>query len=366
MEKAKYLETILDVTPVMFFVVKNKKIIDVNKRFLQFFNLKNISEIPKEQFCIYKYFYMFDKQEFPDNKLIDGVLWYQYLLKHKDTHHTISLKKNDEIYYFNINAQYLDDDKSAILLTMQDITPLKEKEKMLIHQSKMASMGEMLTNIAHQWRQPLSMISTSATSIQMQQEYGMLDDKKLLDAMDNINNAAQFLSKTIEDFRNYFKDDKYKKEFLLSDMIEKTLKLVEANFQNNFIQIITDIDNIKITAIEGELIQVIINLLNNSRDAFKQNKNFDNIIKITIKQTNDNAVITLHDNAGGIPENIIDKIFEPYFTTKHQNQGTGIGLYMSYEIITKNMLGSIEVANDILNCDNNSRLGAKFIIKIPQ
>ena len=357
------IKKILDVNPSIIVITNGSDIIDANERFFEFFQYNNLEEFKKEHSCICNYFEYLDNHIFPNDKTINGVNWCVYLTKNNYENHTVSLKKDNNIYYFNLNALYLDDEN--ILLTFQNITDIKEKETMLIQQSKMASMGEMLTNIAHQWRQPLSMISTSATSISMQKEYGVLTDDKLLKSMDNINDSAQFLSKTIEDFRNFFEKNKEIKEFKIEEVISQTLKLLEGNFKNNAIDIVLDIDNIEMKGLDSELVQVIMNILNNARDVLQEKELYDKAIQIKAIENNENTIISIHDNAGGIPEEIMEKVFDPYFTTKHQSQGTGIGLYMSYEIITKNMNGELKVSNEILDYNDISRVGAKFELTIP-
>ncbi|HIP12576.1 MAG TPA: GHKL domain-containing protein, partial [Arcobacter sp.] len=287
-----------------------------------------------------------------------------YLVDNQNKANTVTMKRDEKIHTFSINASILND-TGDILISLQDITELKEKEKLIVQQSKMASMGEMLTNIAHQWRQPLSMISTSATSVSMQQEYGILNDEKLNKSMDDINNSAQFLSKTIEDFRNFFDENKIYSEFEVKDILDKTLQILSGNFRNKAIEIKLEIDELKVFGLDSELMQVLINILNNARDIFEEKELNDKLILIKSYKDGNDIVISIHDNAGGIPENIIEKIFEPYFTTKHQSQGTGIGLYMSYDIITKNMSGKLKATNELINHNDSNRLGAKFEIIIP-
>jgi signal transduction histidine kinase len=363
-EEKNYIKKILDVNPSIIIVSNGKEIFNVNAKFLEFFQYKNLEDFQKEHSCVCEYFTLFEDKEFPKDRKIDGELWSIYITKQKQKTFTIAMEKENKKYYFNLSVILLEG--KDILITMQDITEVKEKEVMLVQQSKMASLGEMLTNIAHQWRQPLSMISTSATGIMMQKEFGVLTDEKLLQSMNDINNSAQFLSTTIDDFRNFFKQDKELKSFKLCDVIEKTLKLLESNFKTNNITIEILCSDINVVGYDTELIQVMMNILNNARDAFKEQNMEYKCINITSEVIKNNVHIIIHDNANGIPSKIITKIFEPYFTTKHQSQGTGIGLYMSYEIITKNMKGKLIVKNEHLKFKNTKRLGAKFEIVIPK
>ena len=239
------------------------------------------------------------------------------------------------------------------------------KQDMLYQQSKMAAMGEMIGNIAHQWRQPLSTISTASTGILVSKELGILEDSTLEYSLSRINTSAQYLSKTIDDFRNFFNPNKVKNLFLLKDSVKTTLELISGQFESQNIQIIENIEDIKINSYENELIQALINILNNAKDALKDKDLTQKLIFICAFQEKDMIIIKIKDNAGGIQKEIIDKIFEPYFTTKHKAQGTGIGLYMTQEIIVKHLKGMIKVENDEFLYENISYVGALFTIELP-
>ncbi|WP_368029136.1 cache domain-containing protein [Arcobacter sp. s6] len=266
----------------------------------------------------------------------------------------------------------LEEDKLFMIGTIQDITDnknleieKKQKDELLYQQSKMAAMGEMIGNIAHQWRQPLSTISTASTGTKLQKEMNCLSDEDLYSALTSINNSAQYLSKTIDDFRDFFNPSNNKvSEFDISDAISKTLNLVKAQFVAKDIEIIKNIEEYKINSIENELIQVLVNLLNNARDALDITENQRRLIFINTYSKDNTLYLEVQDNAKGIPEDIIDRIFEPYFTTKHQSQGTGIGLYMSKEIIEKHLNGKLFVSNKEYTFDGYSYLGACFTIEI--
>ena len=218
------------------------------------------------------------------------------------------------------------------------------KDRLLSQQQKMVSMGQMIENIAHQWRQPLSLITTSASGIKLKKQLNDLDDEFLSKALDTVLNTSKYLSNTIDDFRYFFKPQKEREDFYLKQCCNKTIELLNTNFLDKNIKIISQIEDIKISGYETELIQVLINILNNSKDALETVLD-EKLILIDIIKENKKAIIKIKDNAGGIPEDIIDKIFEPYFTTKHQSQGTGIGLYMSQEIIHKHMNGYFDISN---------------------
>ena len=242
---------------------------------------------------------------------------------------------------------------------------LIKKENILTQQSKMAAMGEMIENIAHQWRQPLSMISTAATGAKLQKSLGILEDKDFEETMDRINISAQHLSTTIDDFRTFFHQDKEESSFNIKIPIEKTLSLLESKLKNRNIEIIKEIEDLSIFGLQNEFIQVIMNILNNAIDALETKDLDKKLIFINAFKQNNNVIIKIKDNAGGVEEKIKDKIFDVYFTTKDKNQGTGIGLYMSYIIITKHMHGEISVQNDLFKYEDIEYYGALFKIKIP-
>ncbi len=243
---------------------------------------------------------------------------------------------------------------------------LREKEQVMMQQSKMASMGEMLSNIAHQWRQPLSIISTIASGIKVKKQFATLDDTELIKCMDDIGDSIEFLSKTIDDFSDFFKPDKQKNKFTSREIVERSLKILGTSFSNNDIEVIEDVEDVEIYQLDGELMQVLINILNNAKDALKDKDIDTKIVKIAMKKEGKRVVFSIHDNGGGVPKNIISNVFEPYFTTKHKSQGTGIGLYMSHQIITKHMNGIIKVENAPLVYNNSEYYGAKFIVDIPR
>jgi len=247
-----------------------------------------------------------------------------------------------------------------------DITDLKNKEKQLLESEKIASMGEMIGNIARQWRQPLSAISTASTGMLLQKEYNILSNEEFSRTCNMINDNAQYLSKTIDDFKNFIKGDRKKSIFSLTNDIDNFLHLVEGPINNNHISIILDLeDEIKVNGYENELTQCFINIFNNAKDAYILNDIKNKLLFISTTTKKDKVIITIKDNAKGIPKSIIKKIFEPYFTTKHQSQGTGLGLNMSYNIIVDGMNGTIEASNKSYIYKDTKYSGAIFTITIP-
>ena len=239
----------------------------------------------------------------------------------------------------------------------------KEKDTVLSHQSKLAVMGEMIDNIAHQWKQPLGLISTSASGMKMMKEHDMLKDEVFFNQCDSIVETSEFLANTIEDFRGFFKEDKLKSYFNLDDVVEKALFLLSAKLNNNAIKIEKDISNIEIYGLKNEFIQVLLNIINNAIDALSER---DDARLIFIKDTKKDGILSLciKDNAGGIPEDIIGNIFDQYFTTKADKDGTGVGLYMVKSIIEGHMQSSLSVKNEEFEYENEKHKGACFTIDV--
>ena len=223
---------------------------------------------------------------------------------------------------------------------------LREKDTMLIQQSRLAAMGEMIGNIAHQWRQPLNVLGIKNMTLYSYYNKGEITDEFIENYVNSVTGTIQHMSDTIDDFKNFFKPDKVKEKFNLYSTIKKSLEVIEDSFVSHNIKcIIEDGHDIILYGYKNEFSQVILNLLNNAKDALILNHIEHGIITIKIFKKNKETIIEIHDNGKGVPINIIDKVFEPYFTTKHQVQGSGIGLYMSKMIIEKNMGGILSVRN---------------------
>lgn len=245
---------------------------------------------------------------------------------------------------------------------------IKEKERMLFNQSKMASMGEMLGNIAHQWRQPLSVISVAAGAIKLNNKYkDIYKEEEVESFIDSISNSTNYLSETIDDFRNFFMEDTKSNNFDCLSVVNSTLKLLITNFKFKHIEIVFDRQESGIIfGSENEFRQVLMNILNNAKDALlSKNIEDDKYIFIDIYLDEEHIYIDVLDTAGGIQKDILEKVFEPYFTTKHKSIGTGIGLYMSEEIIVKHMEGEIFVSNKERVYNGTNYKGACFTVKVP-
>ncbi|MCD4667044.1 MAG: HAMP domain-containing histidine kinase, partial [Sulfurimonas sp.] len=260
----------------------------------------------------------------------------------------------------------IDESKKIVVANIQNITKEKEKDSLIMEQSRFAAMGEMIGNIAHQWRQPLSSISTMATGARLRYKNKLISDEELDETFVKIKEHTQHLSKTIDDFRNFLKHDKDKEFFDLSEVIYKSISLTEASYKDNNINIYFKNSDEKFTlnGSGSELSQVFLNILNNAKDILLEKKIDNKVVNIEISKENNLAIVKIYDNAGGISSEIKEKIFDPYFTTKHKSQGTGIGLFMSKKIITQHFDGSIEIKNREINIDNKKYFGAEFSIKI--
>lgn len=224
---------------------------------------------------------------------------------------------------------------------------LKEKEhsqrqhKQLLAHSRSAAMGEMISMIAHQWRQPLSLINTIIAGLQIKQEMQTLTKENMRTSFEKIEKTVFYLSETINDFRDYFKPNKTMVEVNLSELFNKSMYFLTNEITQSDIQYNANIDtNIVIQTYKNELLQCIINIIKNSLDAFLESDIKEKYINIYAEKKEDKVLITIQDNAGGIKEEILNKIFEPYFSTKSKN-GTGLGLYMCKTIISEHLHGKI-------------------------
>jgi PAS domain S-box-containing protein len=276
-----------------------------------------------------------------------------------------NLSKHNTSYWVHASISPEYDESGNIkgyIAIRYDITANKNIEKQniqLMQSEKMASLGEMIGNIAHQWRQPLSAITSTASSIMLETEIGILDTNELPDKMKNIVDKSQFLSTTINTFRDFIKNDKEYKSIIIQDEIKEALEIIKFTLSDLNIELIDNInydDKIQLTVVTGELPQVIINIINNAKDILIEKAIEKPWIKLSMDKIDETIIVSIEDNGGGIPKHIMSKIFEPYFTTKHQSQGTGLGLHMSYKIINDSLQGNLYAKNT-----NN---GAMFVIEL--
>ncbi|MBU1927399.1 cache domain-containing protein [bacterium] len=250
----------------------------------------------------------------------------------------------EEVKQRNFELQELN--RSLEQRVANEINAHRNKDKMLIQQSKMAEMGDMLSMIAHQWRQPLNQISYVFMNIDSAYEYKELSKEYLDDKIKEANEQLEFMSATIDDFRNYFRPDKGKELVLVGDVVKKSITLMQNSLDMSGIQIKQISEGTDLTYVyKNEFTQVLLNLIKNAKDALVENKIKNPKIVIRSTVTREKVRVEICDNGGGINETIIDKIFDPYFSTKDQKQGTGLGLYMSKMIIDEHLNGRLSVYN---------------------
>ena len=359
------------------------RMLDANQKLLDFFgDFKNFNDFKKEHKCICDFF----EREIPSddyivNKDYDGLNWVEYILKNPKRDFKVIMKKGEKLHHFSISVKEQIFNKLTqdifMVITLNDITKAveiqtklkelnftlekrireeieknREKDKQLFHQSRLAQMGEMIGMIAHQWRQPLSAISSASIAINMKAQMDMLDSKSAIELADKISEFTQYLSKTIDDFREFYKDKKEKQDITYKELIDSTLNIVEVSLKNKNIKLVIDIESeIVFQTYANELKQVLLNLIKNAEDALLEKEVKNPYIKILAQENR----LIVSDNGGGIPEDIIDKIFDPYFSTKSLN-GTGLGLYMSKTIIEEHCEGKLTV--------HNEADGAVFVIEL--
>ena len=281
------------------------------------------------------------------------LIYRQYLLKKQNkTLEKLVNKKTRELKEINENL------KEKIKL---EVLKNNKQQQQLFEQSKITSMAEMIRNISHHWRQPLNIISTVASGIKLNYELEIKQSNKdSLENMDLIIYNTQYMSETIDIFSNFLKEKNNSHELILQEVIDFSLNTIDVPLKNYHIKLINNIDyrnSVKVFIMRKELSQVIIRIINNAKDALLDRKINNKYIELNLNTQNNRAILTIEDNAGGIDPQLISKIFEPYFTTKHQSQGTGLELYLCYKIVTESLNGKLYV--------ENTNKGAKFFIDLP-
>ena len=252
----------------------------------------------------------------------------------------------------------------------REVESSRKKDQVMFQQAKLASLGEMLQNIAHQWRQPLGALMMIIQGFESKFIAGKLDEAFITSRVEDAMLLAQNMSDTLEDFRTFFHPHKIHRQFDLESAIQKAVDLTKYQLEKEKISItVEQTEKINIHSYENELTHILLNIINNAKDALSQSNTTDKSIRIYSKKTDTHAIISIIDNAGGIKDAIIGKIFEPYFTTKHKSVGTGIGLYMSKQIVEKHMGGKISCKNiqhKMGNRDGTLTQCVMFTIEIPK
>ena len=290
------------------------------------------------------------------------ILWFAHMDKKRE-------KEKDKAYKkLKITSQQLKEQSEKIeklnntleLRVQEEVQKNYEKDQAILQQSKQAQMGEMIGMIAHQWRQPLNAISATSINLSLLDSMGMLEDGKLEQDSAFIQDQCQKMSETIDTFMNFVKPTRESQNFKLIHSIDAIMQIIGTQLKNHNIKTNTILsEDLEVKGHEDLLEQVIINILSNARDAFLEQKDNDNkFINIEIYLEDDIPIISIEDNAGGIPKDIQNKIFNPYFTTKEQGKGTGIGLYMSLDIMQKSFSGDLKYSV--------TENGSKFKIILPK
>lgn len=369
----KYQKAIFDGQPnIIVANCNNNGLCDANKAFFDFVGYSDVSSFLSEHECICDYF--IERDGYLSARM-DGEYWIEYVKNNPDFSHYVLMKRGDKecVFSVSVNEVYIEDDKINIA-SFSDISELEEykktleqrikteveenrnKDRMLHNQSKSVQMGEMLNMIAHQWRQPLNAISASAISVSMKLELDELGPEDIREHLTYIQWRVQKMSQTINDFMNFFKPDQEVQQFRLREVMKEIESLMKAQLQARGIRLLYDLRSpILMCSYKKELAHVLINIIANARDAYEGKHITAKTIEIIIVQKDEETItISVCDKAGGIEAENMEKIFNPYFTTKDQGKGTGIGLYMSKRIVCEILSGSIEA--------RNKNGGAEFLI----
>ncbi|TXH78441.1 MAG: PAS domain-containing sensor histidine kinase [Romboutsia sp.] len=350
-EKNEELRLILDTTMEAIIIFKDNSVVDCNKIAIELFNKQMKYELINKSF-----------NDLIHNKNRD-------ILNEKEPFETNLIREDGSEFNAIINIKDTSLNNQIFkIVTIVDIEDLKRKENLMAEQTKLAAMGEMLGNIAHQWRQPLNIISMSSSNLKLKNDIGELCSSTLSESLSLILRTTNHLSDTIDTFNDFLKTDKEKSFFNVNENIKNSISLVDSFFKNFNIDIILELEEgIFINSLANEFSQAFINILNNAKDAIVLNlkDNEYGLIKIKTKKIDNFIEISILDNAKGIEKDILNKIFEPYFTTKHKYQGTGLGLYMTRKIINSSMGGEITVQNKKFVHNQKKYEGAEFKIKIP-
>jgi signal transduction histidine kinase len=413
---SSYLKKIIDSQKNMVIVSDLKSIKNANKAFFMFFDeFEDIHDFQKNYSCISELFEEVDRFGFVyknmENKPWNpqNETWYDYILNNRKKNNRVLIKKDDKEFIFNISISKIQENEYLVDFT--DITDIEnykyelinlvnkqneelsefnknlgksiqekinelhelnqelhksvedEKEKnsikdqFLFKQSRQAMMGEMIGMIAHQWKQPLSSMNIALNSLEIAKQFETLTDEMFEQNIEKMKKTIEFLVQTMDQFRNFFKEDKEKKDVPIISLIEEGISYIEHQLSIKNISVNIDCRTQRVVSVHAnELIQVFMNIINNAKDAFLS-KNIENAqIDIECYEQDNDVVIDIMDNAGGIPADVIDNLFNPYFSTKGQD-GTGLGLYMSKIIVEEHSDGRITA--------KNNEKGAIFTIKIP-
>jgi C4-dicarboxylate-specific signal transduction histidine kinase len=354
----EYIQFILDSQENILLLTDGRELKKANQAMLGFLGFENIDDFRNSYECICEFF--IEENGYLQRKM-NGVLWIDALLNNKENTPNVAKIEGEDgkIHLFRVNINEKRADENLYSITLTDITEIeayksqlqekikkiKEKQQILIQNSKMASMGEMIANIAHQWRQPLNALHT--VLMMDYEDNERLTQEEIAQFKEESSQYIHKMSSTIDDFRNFFSPTKEKEQFVVSDAIKEAIKFVKDSYLDSNVELIdrTQDGDIQICSYKNELMQVIMILLNNSRDAVVCNKIEKPQVIVDLLHRDEKIEIRVKDNGGGIDDDIMDRIFEPYFTTKFKSDGTGVGLYMSKMIIEDSIGGELVLEN---------------------
>lgn len=373
---------ILDAEQNFIVLSDGKSVITGNKTAYRIIKTKEpLEEFYKYKRCICDYFLEMDDEDYIYNKLLNGKNWIDYILENKNKQHKCAINIDSKIHHYKVFVKPFNYyEKNVFIVVLSDITyemeitrqlkqeieVNKKKDVLIQQQSRLAILGEMIGNIAHQWRQPLSMITVAISSLKLKKDFGNLEESDIDFTTEEIMRSANFLSKTIEDFRNFFKKDKQRELFYIDEVISNTYNIIKASYvNNNIVMDYSNVEKIEYDGFPSELSQVFLNIFTNAKEILVA-KNIDKkYVRVSVKKLESIIQISILDNGGGVDNKIIEKIFDPYFSTKHQSMGTGLGLYMSTLIIKRSFKGNLYIKNEEFIYEGKAYKGANFIIELP-
>ncbi|MDP2077200.1 MAG: PAS domain-containing sensor histidine kinase [Sulfuricurvum sp.] len=348
LKKHELLHSVTEsIDDLIFYKDLNFRYIGCNSSFANFFGFSVENIIGKEDFELYESQYASLFREMDEMMLKE--------MKARTNNEWVKNIKGEDVYLLTTKAPLVN--SNGVLFGLvgiaRDITKefyleeeVKAQQAMLIQQNRLAALGEMIGNIAHQWRQPLNTLGLIVQDIQEAYHFSEVNEDYIYNTSSKAMEQINYMSQTIDDFRNFFSPNKDKKLFSISQSISDAIEMLLPDINKYEIMCQTTVDEkLTVYGLKNEFTQVLLNLIKNAQDALLENHAKDPRIHITAKNDDNKVEISIADNAGGISETIIDRIFEPYYTTKEEGKGTGIGLYMSKMIIEEHMDGLLSVKN---------------------
>ncbi|MCT7485480.1 HAMP domain-containing histidine kinase [Aliarcobacter cryaerophilus] len=359
---------LLNSQPNIVIITNGKEIIDANKQLLKFFpSVKDLEDFKKRYICICYTFEDLEKDDYIINKDYNGKNWVEYIFENQDKNFKVAIKNSkEELRHFSVKTSNEKIDLSVIV-TFIDVTneilqleKEQNEQRILFQQSKINAIENTLNSIAHHWRQPLSVISTIASGMKLKEEIKELNTKEILLSCDKIIFNTKKLSNTIENFSNFFEKDETVSSNSLVESVNNVILFCETIFEKNSIVCeFTHNEDFILSCSQSDFSDSILNIIENSIHALVNNKNKeDRYILINFS----NKVLSIKDSGNGIEEEIITKICEPYFTTKHQSFGVGLGLFTVHEFFTRNLEFEIEFKNEEFEYKNKKLKGLNINI----